>query len=86
MEHVGSDYNCNAYMCRGYQYGDNTDRVQAYKAGDVVVFAINLVAGHRPGYANVSVIDLATNKAVGSALKTWDSWPCSTCATPRDDS
>lgn len=47
----GTDYKCNAYVCRGYQYEDNVERLQTYKAGDVVPFHINLVAGHRPGWA-----------------------------------
>ena len=51
MAKADSSYKCDAYLCRGYQYEDNTDNVQAYKAGDVVDFHVNLVAGHRPGYA-----------------------------------
>lgn len=51
MKKADDDYNCNAYLCRGYQYEDNTDNVKAVKAGDVLVFHVDLVAGHRPGYA-----------------------------------
>lgn len=51
VEAAGSDYNCNAYVCRGYQFEDNVDRLQTYQTGDVVPFHINLVAGHRPGWA-----------------------------------
>jgi hypothetical protein len=44
-------YNCNAYLCRGYQYEDNTDNVKVVQAGDLLVFHVNLVAGHHPGWA-----------------------------------
>ncbi|KAI0133775.1 hypothetical protein BJ170DRAFT_175313 [Xylariales sp. AK1849] len=71
------DYNCNAYLCRGYQYEDNTDKVKLVSAGDVLVFHIDLVAGHHPGWANMSAVDLATNTAIGDALRTWDEWPIS---------
>lgn len=51
MKKADGDYNCNAYLCRGYQYQDNMDNVKAVQAGDVLVFHVDLVAGHRPGYA-----------------------------------
>ena len=51
MKKVDADYNCNAYLCRGYQYEDNMGRVQAYSAGQTVPFFIDLVAAHRPGWA-----------------------------------
>lgn len=51
MKAVDSSYQCNAYLCRGYQYEDNEDNVHAVKAGDVLSFHIDLVAGHHPGYA-----------------------------------
>ncbi|KAI7780554.1 hypothetical protein LA080_015955 [Diaporthe eres] len=70
-----ASYKCNLYLCRGYQYEDNTDKVQVYAAGDVVTFHVDLVAAHRPGWANVSVIDLASNKAIGDPVKVWDVWP-----------
>ncbi|OAG05287.1 uncharacterized protein CC84DRAFT_1218647 [Paraphaeosphaeria sporulosa] len=70
-----ASYKCDAYLCRGYQWGDNTGRAQSYVAGQVVPFYVDLVAAHKPGWANVSVIDLQTNKAVGTPLKTWSVWP-----------
>lgn len=46
-----ANYDCNAYLCRGYQYEDNVGRVQRYSAGEVVPFYVDLVAGHKPGWA-----------------------------------
>ncbi|KAI8623617.1 hypothetical protein F5Y19DRAFT_481532 [Xylariaceae sp. FL1651] len=85
MAYVDSDYNCNAYLCRGYQYEDNVDKVHALKAGDVLTSHIKLVAGHHPGYANVSVVDLASNVVIGDQLLYWANWPDSTSGPPRND-
>ncbi|KAJ4297930.1 hypothetical protein N0V90_005829 [Kalmusia sp. IMI 367209] len=70
-----ANYKCNAYLCRGYQYEDNVSKLQAYSAGQVVTFHVDLVAAHKPGWANVSIIDLKANKAVGSPVKSWSVWP-----------
>lgn len=51
MEDVDGDYNCNAFLCRGYQYEDNVENVKEVKAGDLLDFHIDLIAGHHPGYA-----------------------------------
>lgn len=51
VEKADATYNCNAYSCRGYQFEDNTANVQTYQAGEEVVFHVDLVAAHRPGYA-----------------------------------
>ncbi|KAI1172902.1 hypothetical protein F4777DRAFT_483784 [Nemania sp. FL0916] len=85
MKAADSNYKCNLYLCRGYQYEDNTDNVKAVKAGDVISFHIDLVAGHHPGYANVSIVDLAANKILGKELVSWSNWPDSTSGPPRND-
>ncbi|KAK6087180.1 hypothetical protein SCUP234_01811 [Seiridium cupressi] len=68
-------YDCNAYLCRGYQYEDNTGNVYNYTVGEFVSFQINLVAGHHPGWSNLSAVDLATNTVIGDPLKSFDEWP-----------
>ncbi|WYZ35887.1 hypothetical protein EsH8_X_000534 [Colletotrichum jinshuiense] len=70
-----ADYKCNLFLCRGYQYEDNEDNVRAVTAGEVIPFHIDLVAGHRPGYANISVIDLTSNTVIGEPLVSWADWP-----------
>ncbi|KAL2161904.1 hypothetical protein VTH06DRAFT_7689 [Thermothelomyces fergusii] len=70
---AGSELGCNPFLCRGYQYEDNG--AVEYKPGQVVSFHVDLVAGHRPGYANVSVVDLQANKIIGDPLKFWDDFP-----------
>ncbi|KAK4151631.1 hypothetical protein C8A00DRAFT_45206 [Chaetomidium leptoderma] len=83
VEVAGSELKCNAFLCRGYQYEDNT--ATEYKPGQVVDFHVDLVAGHHPGYANVSVVDLATNTIIGAPLRSWDDYPNATATTPRSD-
>ncbi|KAK8129102.1 hypothetical protein PG984_010210 [Apiospora sp. TS-2023a] len=85
MKKADDDYNCNAYLCRGYQLEDNLENVQTVKAGDVIDFHIALIAGHHPGYANVSVVDLTTNRVLGEPLRYWADWPDSTSGPPRND-
>jgi hypothetical protein len=75
MKYADEDYNCNAYLCRGYQFEDNKGRVQALSAGDVIDFRIDLIAGHRPGYSNLTIVDTESNTVIGEPLKTWAEWP-----------
>ncbi|KAK6212598.1 hypothetical protein LQW54_005184 [Pestalotiopsis sp. IQ-011] len=70
-------YDCNAYLCRGYQYEDNTDNVYNYTVGEFISFHVDLVAGHHPGWANLSVVDFTTNTVIGDPLITWADWPIS---------
>ncbi|KAI1267455.1 hypothetical protein F5Y18DRAFT_303480 [Xylariaceae sp. FL1019] len=85
VDSADANYNCNAYLCRGYQYEDNTSNVMALTAGDVIPCHIDLVAGHHPGWSNVSVVDLAANKIIGDELIYWADWPDSTSGPPRND-
>ncbi|RYP18680.1 hypothetical protein DL765_003815 [Monosporascus sp. GIB2] len=84
MDAADADYNCDAYFCRGYQYEDNDDNVKVVKAGDILDFKIDMVASHRPGYANVSIVDIATNKII-EPLRTWDEYPGYNTGPDRDD-
>ncbi|KAH6845796.1 hypothetical protein B0I37DRAFT_398935 [Chaetomium sp. MPI-CAGE-AT-0009] len=83
VKEAGSEIGCNPYLCRGYQYEDNT--ASEYKPGQVIDFHVDLIAGHRPGYASVSIVDLEANKIIGDPLRSWDTWPNSTATTPRSD-
>ncbi|KFA52333.1 hypothetical protein S40293_00645 [Stachybotrys chartarum IBT 40293] len=80
-----ADYACDVYACRGYQFEDNESALQTYQAGDVVSFHVDLIAGHRPGYANVSVVDPVNNVVIGEPLKTWAAWPVNNPGPDRDD-
>ncbi|KAG9112972.1 hypothetical protein FRC07_007840 [Ceratobasidium sp. 392] len=72
---IDSGYNaakCNLFLCRGQQFADNTSKVQKYKPGQTVNFVLDIENHHPVGYANVSVIATATNKAIGSPLIAWN--------------
>ncbi|KAL5341888.1 hypothetical protein BJX70DRAFT_395255 [Aspergillus crustosus] len=79
------DYNCNAYLCRGYQYEDNSGAVLTVTAGELLYFHVDLIAGHHPGYANVSIVDTVINEVIGEPLRSWDDWPNHLSGPPRDD-
>ncbi|KAG8684562.1 hypothetical protein FRC11_011916 [Ceratobasidium sp. 423] len=63
---------CNLFLCRGQQFADNTDKVQTYTPGQVVNIVLDIENHHPVGYANVSVINTATNTIVGTPLIAWD--------------
>lgn len=51
VEVIDGDYNCNLFLCRGYQYEDNVDNALSLATGEVVDIHIDIIAGHTPGYA-----------------------------------
>ncbi|PMD58426.1 putative chitin binding protein [Hyaloscypha bicolor E] len=65
-----TDYNaaeCNIWLCKGFKYSDNTANVQTWTAGQVVDFTFDVRAPHT-GYANVSIVNTATNTIIGDQL------------------
>ncbi|QSZ37621.1 hypothetical protein DSL72_008720 [Monilinia vaccinii-corymbosi] len=61
-----SDYNaaaCEIWLCKGYKFEDNKDKVQSFTPGQVVPFTFNVVAPHT-GTANVSIVDTTTNTVI----------------------
>ncbi|KAL4876877.1 hypothetical protein BJY04DRAFT_222551 [Aspergillus karnatakaensis] len=67
------------------QFEDNTDNVLEVSVGEVLYFHVDLIAGHHPGYAIVSIVDTATNSIIGDPLRPWDDWPNHLSGPPRDD-
>ncbi|KAI1180269.1 hypothetical protein F4777DRAFT_307028 [Nemania sp. FL0916] len=61
---------CNLWLCRGVQVGDNLANVQNYTAGQSVNVKIALSIPHA-GSANVSVVDTKTNTIIGEPLISW---------------
>ncbi|ROW02468.1 hypothetical protein VMCG_06044 [Cytospora schulzeri] len=80
MAQVGSsqsdfdDATCHLWQCRGYQFDDATaDSIQSFTPGQSVDFSVQIAAPHT-GVANVSVINLAENSVIGSALASWSEY------------
>ncbi|XDG01316.1 hypothetical protein ABKA04_000931 [Annulohypoxylon sp. FPYF3050] len=63
---------CNVWLCKGLQYGDNTANVQTYTAGQSVPIEVQLSIPH-VGSANVSIVDTKTDTIIGSPLLSWPS-------------
>ena len=76
---------CNLYLCKGFQFGDNAAAggVQSYKPGDVVGLEVYIRIPHK-GYANVSVVDTASNTVIGSPLIQWPDNYAATLDPPED--
>lgn len=80
MAQVGSSQSdfdaasCHLWQCRGYQFDDATSSsIQSFTAGQSVDFSVQIAAPHT-GVANVSVINLAENSVIGSALASWSEY------------
>jgi hypothetical protein len=66
---AGSDTtaDCNLWLCKGFLFEDNTDKVQSYSLGQTIDIVANIAAPHT-GYANVSVVKTSTNTMIGTPL------------------
>lgn len=65
-----SDYNaakCNLFLCKGYQFQDNTANVQTLSPGQVVPMTAVISAPHT-GVMNVSVVNSQTNTMISQPL------------------
>ncbi|TLS24251.1 hypothetical protein PpBr36_08911 [Pyricularia pennisetigena] len=69
----GTGANCNLFLCRGAVFEDNKDRLQTFKAGQVIPMKAALPIPHE-GPMNVSIVDTRTNKAIGEPLIVFDSY------------
>ncbi|KAK4152299.1 hypothetical protein C8A00DRAFT_16374 [Chaetomidium leptoderma] len=74
---------CNLWLCRGYQFDDNTANVQKYTTGQVVDLDVWIRIPHK-GYANVSVVDTASNSVIGTPLIAWPDNYAATANPPAD--
>jgi hypothetical protein len=74
---------CNLWLCKGYQFGDNTANVQTYAVGQTVDMEVKVRIAHS-GYANVSVVDTGANAIVGGMLKVWESGYAASTNLPAD--
>ena len=55
---------CNLWLCKGYQFADNSANVHTFSAGQTIDFKVDIKARHT-GTANVSVVDTTTNSILG---------------------
>lgn len=62
---------CGIWLCKGFKFADNAANIQSWTAGETVDFTFDVRAPHA-GYANVSIVDTATNTIIGDMLKVYD--------------
>lgn len=75
---------CNLWLCKGYQFADNTAQVQTYSLGQIIPMEFKIVAPHT-GYANVSIVDTKTNTVKGSFLKSWSVYASTATGVTADE-
>ncbi|EUC39752.1 hypothetical protein COCMIDRAFT_31167 [Bipolaris oryzae ATCC 44560] len=68
----GSHPDCRIWQCKGIPFSDHAE-IYSYTPGQVVNITVTIRAPH-DGRANVSVIDLATDKIIGKPLISWDKY------------
>jgi hypothetical protein len=66
------------------KFDDNTAQVQTYTAGQDVPLYFDIHAPH-DGYANVSVVDTATNTIIAENLKQWDQYALTSVTVPASE-
>ena len=64
---------CNLWLCKGFQFEDNSDNVHSFQAGQTIDFDVNIAAPHT-GFANVSVVNTANDKVIGVPLIEFDEY------------
>jgi hypothetical protein len=63
---------CNMWLCKGFQWEDNQDRILRTGPGAVIPIEVFIRIPH-VGYANVSIVDTTTNTVIGEPLISWPS-------------
>ncbi|TID24826.1 chitin binding protein [Venturia nashicola] len=82
------DYNpakCDVWLCKGYQFDDNSANIQTYTAGQKIDMAIRIGAPHT-GVANVSIVDTKANSVIGDALISFDDYASVSHTMPANNS
>jgi hypothetical protein len=81
------DYNpaqCNLFLCKGFQFQDNSANVQTYTAGQQVPIKIDIRAPHT-GTANVSIVDTKANAIIQTPLITFTDYASNAHPIPATD-
>ncbi|CAH0052583.1 unnamed protein product [Clonostachys solani] len=76
LQVVGSSLdsaNCNLWLCKGFQFDDNSASVESYTLGQTIPFEITIAAPHT-GVANVSVVKTSSNSVIGDPLIEFDNY------------
>jgi len=75
---------CNVWLCKGYQFADNTANVQKFTPGQVINMTIKIGAPHT-GEANVTIVDTKANAVMGSELIYFADYASNSHAIPANN-
>ncbi|KAK8127648.1 hypothetical protein PG984_008756 [Apiospora sp. TS-2023a] len=75
---------CNLWICKGFQFADNSANVQSYTVGQKVPITFDLRAPHT-GTANISIVDTKSNSIIGTPLKTYATFASNSAAQAADE-
>jgi hypothetical protein len=81
------DYNaatCNVFLCKGYQFADNSANIQTFTPGQTVDMKIEISAPHT-GVANVSVVSTKTNAMISPALISFSDYASNAHTIPANN-
>ena len=68
----GEHPDCRMWQCKGVPFSD-AGEIFSYTAGQVIPMKVEIRAPH-DGVANVSIVNIKTDKIIGEPLKSWDSY------------
>ncbi|KAJ4355350.1 hypothetical protein N0V95_003025 [Ascochyta clinopodiicola] len=68
----GDHPDCRMWQCKGVPFAD-AGEVFSYTAGQVIPMKVEIRAPH-DGVANVSIVNIKTDKVIGSPLISWDKY------------
>ncbi|KAF1362719.1 hypothetical protein EJ07DRAFT_106586 [Lizonia empirigonia] len=68
----GDHPDCRMWQCKGVPFAD-AGEIFTYSAGEVVPMKIDIRAPH-DGVANVSIVNIKTDKVIGEPLISWDQY------------
>jgi len=75
---------CNVFLCKGYQFQDNTANVQSFTAGQQVPIKVAIKAPHT-GTCNVSVVDTKANAVIGQPLISFSDYASNSHTIPPNN-
>ena len=75
---------CHLWLCKGYQFDDNTANVHTYSLGETIPMKVEIRAPHT-GHANVSIVNTKKNTVIGTALKSWESYASTATGVTADE-
>lgn len=75
---------CNVWLCKGYQFADNSANIQTFTPGQTIDMKIDITAPHT-GVANVSVVSTKSNSVIGDPLISFSDYASNAHTIPANN-